>query len=416
MSIWKSSWFLPVLGFVLLLLLSPLRAASQISPLAETTEKLRAIQEDQNDPAGVPERVQALLKQLKSEIREFLTESLSQGAAWGASNAGDLRGLLLAELRKKGVELRRQDEEEPGKGFFGNIEEIKVDVPDYLPDKMAITVTLQIPYGSDSSFYVFQKTGYAWRLIIVKEANDYSDIGGGLEGFDHQFSPPTSEGNWFVVVGNTHPWPSSCWNAITYSVLAPGPDPDKPSVLFHKENGIYRCEDELFKLHTTSDSFRVSYFSDGQLDFNSLMIRVHNDAFQFVNGSFERVSAQEETPAEFVDEWAYVSWADASLWSDPNQLETLQHWHETLEGKKDQTYTSEFTFAQACGDSGKNQRWQVGLEITSENHTDYLPENLFFEVTRLDGKLTLTRIDTKRPPGCPGETPIESPSSPRKLP
>ena len=81
-----------------------------------------------------------------------------------------------------------------------------------------------------------------------------------------------------------------------------------------------------------------------------------------------------------------LPWTEANRWS----AEGLQRWHQLLKAH------GRFSFVQRC--KGTQEKWQLGLAINNENR------ELYLTVIRKNGDFYLQSINTKRPPGCPGET------------
>lgn len=249
---------------VSLLSSTPCRVGAQDGPIADTAKKLQAVRVVDNPqedlPYSVPSTVRPLLKLLKQQLRELIAETLNQQGA--AATATTARASIIGKLERENVELRPAVEgpspyPEADFNQYGFIQDIRVDQPKRLPNILAAVTTLQIPCGSDSSLYVFQRTEKNWKLVIAQEADDYTQVSGAQGSFDYAVSPPDKAGKWFVVTTHFHPWCTSNWNAVHIKAFRIGPSQEQPRVLLDKDEQAYRGEDSLSTLRTAADSFRV---------------------------------------------------------------------------------------------------------------------------------------------------------------
>ena len=385
-------------------------AQPQVTAIRSTVAALQKIQpppDEREHPEGVPEAARPLLKQLKHQLRDLIAATLNAQSA----NLGERDRLaedLIGTLKSGGVIVG--DKGSPDTQFFGGVYDIKIRRPAGHPELLAAVTDMQIPCGEDASLYLFQRDGAKWNLVLALEANDYPEISGGQGDFDFAVSPSDSQGKWFVIATNLSPWCSSCWNGIYYRVVQPGPDPYSPVVLFKGSSDMmYRCtEGPSYKLRVDADGFQTTYTGSLSLDVGVWGMDCI-DHYQVAGGHWRRTAPLAQLPYEFLDRWMELPWNEVARWSDSSKTAVLERWHERLSPHYERRdperyyYSSYIDFAQPCGKTPA--RWQIGVSIDSEKRVDRLPEELFFTVTKHGEAFYLQRIDTIRPPGCPGETP-----------
>jgi hypothetical protein len=162
----------------------------------------------------------------------------------------------------------------------------------------------------------------------------------------------------------------------------------------------------FYKLDVGDAGFQVTYISYMNLDL-TMLLRIHIDHYRIIGSRATRIAPLAEKPEGFLDEWIDLPWQEAVRWSDPSNAAALEKWHARLARSYDlqsldkHDYGSQFEFSQPC--DKPPTRWQIGVSIDSLTRVDRLPEELYFTVTRQGEALFLQRIDTVRPPGCPGK-------------
>jgi hypothetical protein len=164
---------------------------AQSESISETSKKLQSIKVV-NDPSvdlpyDVPERVQPLLKQFKSQIRELISSALEKLGPDATPDA--LRDSMIQELNRADVIAghgKRDSKEDYD--MYGFVQDVGVERPAGKLDLLEVVTTLGIPCGADSSPYVFQKKGGGWMLALRHEANGYKQVEGALGGFGYSIS------------------------------------------------------------------------------------------------------------------------------------------------------------------------------------------------------------------------------------
>jgi hypothetical protein len=208
--------------------------------IADTVASLHRIAVDYTK---VPLEARPLLTRLKYHIRDVISHALND-AGTKPSTSIALRTRIWNQLTAGGITTGQPRErsaagtESESKYGFGDLYDVEVSKPLHHPELIAVTTTLEIPCGRDSSLYIFRKHHRDWRLILAQEANDYDLVSGAQGLFNYRISPGYSK-QFFVVTVNVNPWCTSNWQSIRYSALRAGSSAYKPHVLASGEETIY---------------------------------------------------------------------------------------------------------------------------------------------------------------------------------
>src|SRR5262249_15096787 len=144
----------------------------------------------------VPPGARPLLTALKHQLRDTITDILNTEPAYldHLRSSKQLEGYLSKQLRHHGVPLMRDDEEFDDAHPYGLVW-TSIERPKGHNNLFAVTTTLGIAYGSDTSLYLYKQEGLRWVLILAMETNDYSEVCSAQESLDFEVSPPDEEGN-----------------------------------------------------------------------------------------------------------------------------------------------------------------------------------------------------------------------------
>ena len=238
--------------------------------IAGTVSRLRENRVDSFDP-GVPPAAQALIVKLKHQLRDFIQETLNS-RAYEDDGPHRLDTMLNDELEKAGVQLTRDTEEIydgkiPEYYSYGDIYEFKVSRPAGHRDLVAVTTTLGVCCGVDTSLYLFQYEGQKWNLVLAYESSEYDEIDGAHAILQYAVSPPEKNGDFFVAVANVNPWCTSNWQTLRYVVLKPVIGSNEPKVILSKTNTIYLgVADPVYELNLEPQGFRLSLFDEKMME------------------------------------------------------------------------------------------------------------------------------------------------------
>jgi hypothetical protein len=382
-------------------LLSPPLARAQAETVSMTAQKLQAFPVTANEQAivEIPKVARPLLTQFKREIRDLIAAKVNLDRD---GSVAALRNSILEDLKRSGaIPDASNDLPETDDNRYGFVSELKIESPPQHQDLLAAILKLQIPCGSDSSLYVFQKENNRWNLVLAEEANDYAEIYGAQGSMGYAISPPDESGQWFVATTNVNPSCASNWQGVRFKALRPGLTADEPRFLLNEHSGIFLGEDEVTNLQVARDSFSLSFVAEQGLDLG-IMLRVHHFKYSVSADRATRIPPLAFLPQDFLDEWLNLPWDEAARWTDDSALVESRDWHARAE--EITSHGPEFDFVQLCGMTNPAVKWLLGLVFADSNPgvaTD-LPEELYFTV-RSDGRaFYLAGASPSRPQGCPG--------------
>jgi hypothetical protein len=306
-------------------------APAEQTPLERVVATARVLQDfhftkdiPDND---VSERVRPLLTDLKHGLRDWIGQLLNDS---GSRNPKDAEKAAIASLMAASVYTDSQDAEygsEEDKHPYGWVEELRIEQPKDNSQLLAVTTTIGLNCGNDTSLYVFQRRSAAWELVLAQEANDYADVGGAHGSFQYAISALEPGGGWYVATANINPWCSSMWQAIRFQVLRPGVAPYAPRILLDQNDTIYLGMDEGPNLALEKDRFRLSWFGGSIAP--DVLIRVHVAEFEIGGYSAVRIPPYAVSAQDFIDEWLTLPWEEAEHWTR-GKLGEVKYWHDRL--------------------------------------------------------------------------------------
>ena len=359
----------------------------------------RALQKLDGEAAytDVPVEARPLLTRLKHQLRDLVSRTLDADPSM-LTDARVLNARVLAALKREGVTTGRPKDDVH---TYGSVISVNVFRPGRYASLIAVTTTVSVQCGEDTSLYLFRREGKRWRLVLADESNDYEKISGARESFDFRVSPADASGDFFVVSADVNPWCTSAWQLMRYRVMRVGQDAYSPRVLRSGEEEIYLGTDlEGFRLTADASTFTLRFDSAQSLDPGRL-IRPHVLKFEVSNDGAERIAPVALKPEDFADEWAHMNWDEAARWGEPSKLSELKRWHDTLNPDGKGFMGSEILFVRPCGKPAL--AWQVGVEsyIDDENRAR-VPPKLYFTVAREGGVFRMRGVSDARPPECGG--------------
>ena len=355
----------------------PALAEETVAPIARTIESLHRVPVEDLD-TDVPEAVRPLLTQLKHELRELVAARL--GTA-GDRPAAALQAELVAALRQAGVHLGETKAKSP----YGDVLDLQLERPPAHPGLLAVTITLDVMCGADSSLYVFRREAAGWTLILAQESNGYDTVAGAQNLFDSSFSPPRPGEGWFVLVSGVNAWCTSNWQSLRFKVLRPGASPDEPKVILSSSQTIFGTD---YKARIERGVVALAFQGDMSLDID-LMIREHSVRYRVQGDRATRVPPLATKPEDFLDEWVALPWDEARRWTAP--VAELERWHTRLEPKEPSAYGHSGV---RSGKAGRAGAWWVQLCLEGKG----LPAGLYFLVSKPAGAYRMEAVQTKLPP------------------
>jgi hypothetical protein len=391
---------------VAVLLMGTSLRAVPVSPHAqkavETIRQLREIGVPKPDETSrsfpVPASVTALLRTLNHELEALLMEELNDASRPRLPNEEE----ILDDLRKAGWQ-----EIPPNKwAAYGEIKEISYNLnPDYRPGILIVTTQLWLPYDDsdpDAAVYVFQGEKRNWELVLKADADFGTTSDGRLNGMQSKISPPDSEGKWFLVVAHVPPSQRMEEHFVQYEALRPGKESGKPVVLVSRRDPVNSAFQPPFELSVYPDSFQVKEGVERKLDGQLGTVFM---TYEIDNYGARRVGPLGESPVDFLDQWVQAAWDDAKRWSEEKAWPALVTWHERLDNLA--ADSAEVTSMQPCprGKQG-DEEWVIELAFDAGVSPVLGSDQLYVEVARKDDDYRLVWVETTRPKGCDGKTPL----------
>ena len=415
---------------------------SVAAQVARTQAALRNFKTDWMD-TSIPDGAAPLITSLKHQLRDVVLNVLNSVSPEPAC-PDVARSIALSSLASQGVKVEQPDCDsvvqptDEHEYAYGDIHEIAVRRPTSDPDLLAITTTLGVCCGEDTSLYLVRRLGPRWALVITEEADGYTEVSGALGNFEYYIAEPDAEGNFFLVTANITPWCSSNWQELRYKVTRPGAGAQGQRILMTAKDVVYLQDDPIFKLSGGPTGFSLRFQAEYSLD-PGIFARERILRYQVQGNQTLRVNPVAGSARDFLDEWINMPWDEANRWSDPSTCAEQRHWHAFLHDKKCWT-TDGLSFVQPCesaasghGDANPTE-WQIGVDISpagsdvpdagepgginSADSADSiqpkraaalqelcvsLPSTLFFTITQNADGFIMKQIAFIRPPGCRGK-------------
>lgn len=182
-------------------------SGSQGSDRTGVTETCRALRSlpvtEAYSHGAVPPQAKPLLKDLKAGLRELIA-SIVNTVNLGPDASRQVRERIVSALKERGVIVGAEPDLDSELGY-GYVADISTTMPLQHADLLAVTVTLSIPCGNDTSLYLFRHSDERWNMILVDEVTGYSEISGARGQFKFQVSPPAADGSFMVLSASVPP-------------------------------------------------------------------------------------------------------------------------------------------------------------------------------------------------------------------
>jgi len=310
---------------------------------------------------------------------------------------------ILSSLRRVSEKVNPEKMKD-GIFHYGEIEDIKIDQPPGHPDILAVTTTLSLVCGDDTSFYLLRREAGQWTVAASQEANNYEDERGAQGFFQYALSPPDSSGRWFAVTSNVPTHCISYWHILRYKAFEIGPQPPLPNYLFEGEESIWTLED--FGIISVEPSgFKIELWAYQGLDVG-VMVRQNVLAYRVDGQNVMRVAPLAREPEGFLDEWFNLPWSEAQKWVVPVGHDDFSRWHKIIHSGYSESGTkfyTEFTFGPPACEVQKDE-WLIGLEFFPDSDSEALqsglPQYMYFTVALRNGSYVLAGASEHVSPKC----------------
>lgn len=416
--------FTLITGFLLLLQFCLIPATTAIADNEKNSETtafdiaatIKALRHEilPSDDPSVPVKIRPLLTKLKHQLRDLISTSLNVSPA-DYENLENVGKVILEELQKQGISI--------GKRTVSVVKLGSVDVPDNIedgytygdinqvvvrrvinhPDLIAATTTIGVVCGDDTSLYIFKRINEKWKLVIAQEASDYELVSRAQGRFSYSISPPSDNGEFFVVTKSITPWCTSAWRSIHYQVLRQGVTPYQPIKILNQEDGIFLGDEPYGSISILPTGFTIE-FEDS--DWLGRFTRNHVKSYQLVGDKIQKIQPFAREPENFLDEWFNLSWDEASKWVQGSALKSLRSLHTIIRNDRsgaDRRISESSVFTPpAC--EVKPDQWQVGIKFSPYDESKLLPagvpKELYFTIIRKDDDFFVKEVSKTRQQLC----------------
>ncbi len=311
---------------------------------------------------------------LKQTSLEAVRQVLGVALAGGPRSGEALSAKVLEAFRRAGAAI-----DVPGvsadKQEVGTLKGIQIQRPDGHPTKLGVVIALSLPCDSDSSFYVLEEQqGGAPAVILVDEANGYTDISEGRIALGYRISPPDDHGGWFVVVSDAAPWCSSAWRGIRTRLLEPGPSADAPRRVWAEHSSAFLEREPVAAITAGRDDFELRYV-DHAPPFSTGDMRKHVHHYLRRGAGVLRAQPIVAKPIDLPGEWIAMPWEEAQRFVAGGAAEGLRPWHRKL-GLAAKTCTGAVTVEHEDEATGRTR-----LSVTTAG-CKALPPRVLFDVEK----------------------------------
>ncbi len=340
--------------------------AAEAAPAGSTTwevvSRLRAFKPE--DSTQVPPAVAGDLTALKHALRDRIVR-VAETPGSARTSPRDLTARVIAQLASEDVPVGDTSD------GYGAISQIVMWQPPEYHAWLLATTTLSVPYGDDTSVYVFERNGGTWRYVLAAEATGYTKLAGAQGSLRVEVSPPGAAGEPpYLLLTNITPWPTSVWQTLRIEALRAGKSPQSPRVLVRRAESCNINED--YSMSVGPSGFEVIWLA-GAVDSDLAGYRgVRYLRYAVTAGGAAPVSDIAFDPIRLVQSWTARPWTAASRLAAPAARTAARPWHRRL--RRQNGEDAEW----ACGlDAlrvGKGDRGELQVEAGCKQGDEEEPE------------------------------------------
>jgi hypothetical protein len=300
------------------LLGQPPQRTARSRSIRDIVSELRRFHGEENRDSEVPPEVSRNLEALKHGLRDMIIQTLAEpNSATTEPNA------LATEVIEH---LESEDVPVGDSGGYGVISNIEFRRPTEYPSWLVATTTVSIPYGEDTSLYVFDLKGGSWKYDLSQEADGYAEISGAQGWLTYRVATATPGGRPYLITADVSPSEASVWQALRLRILRVGVDPDHP-VLLAKRTLSY-CLDDAYYFSVHANGFGLIYL-DYAVDPELAGYRSVHYLEYAVSAKGALVSRDIKIdPSNVIRKWVSWNWTAAQKSVDPSSTGGLQEWHQ----------------------------------------------------------------------------------------
>ncbi len=371
--------------------------------ITRLAHKLQRI--DIEDETVVPEQARPLFVSLREAVREWAVAQVRAGRIPETPD-GPAADVLQKELEA----LIPKWKDETGYRY-GTWAGVAIErVPEH-PELIGVQVTLNVPYGCDTSLALLEKRGRTWQTVLIDQSDEPREISDAWCDFSYGVSPAAADGRYFVVTASVNPWPTSNWQSLRWNVLRPGASARRPEVLASNSEPLFLGRDPAFDLVVTRDDFALGFVTSAECaDGDGFQEKVRS--FQVNGAQLAEIWPSDEPVCDFLADWARAPWTEAASWAHPSASPSVARWHDRIAGWADTVgpaFAMEVGSAEPC--VGGPARMQVEVDLYAgwsdaaggPRRADVpgAPAAIYLELLPSQGELRVLDISSDPHPGCP---------------
>jgi hypothetical protein len=297
------------------LLGQPPQRTARSRSIRDIVSELRRFHGDENRDSEVPPEVSRNLQALKHGLRDMIIQTLSE-----PNSATTEPNILATEVIEH---LEREDVPVGDSGGYGVISKIEFRRPAEYPSWLVATTTVSIPYGEDTSLYIFDLKGGTWKYVLSQETDGYAEISGAQGWLTYRVA--SAGGRPYVMTADVSPAQASVWQALRLRVLRVGVDPDHPLMLAKRT--LSYCLDDAYYFSVHADGFGLIYL-DYAVDPELAGYRSVHYLEYAVSAKGAWVSRDIKIdPSDAIRRWVSSNWTAAQKSVDRLSAGQLQEWH-----------------------------------------------------------------------------------------
>jgi hypothetical protein len=286
--------------------------------------ELRRFPVDPDNADAVPQPVATNLTRLKHALRDLIVDVVAAPDA--VKSAPDvLAARVIERLEGEGVPVGDE-------GGYGAIPRIEFRRPPEYPAWLVATTSLSIPYGLDTSLYLFETQGSSWRHVLTVESNGYKEISGAQGWLTYYVAPPVPHQKPYLVTADITPSPVSVWQDLRVTVLRVGGRPETPIVLASRE--LNYCLDDAYYFSIRAGGFGLIYLTSAVDPELAGYRGVHY--LEYAVGTDRALRVKEVTidPSVEIRRWEAKDWPAASRSVDASAAGDLREWHQRFQRER----------------------------------------------------------------------------------
>ena len=289
--------------------------------IRDIVTRLRHVQTHEGD-AIIPPSAISDLTALKHALRDLITNTVNVATDMPPE---ELQARVIAQLEREDVPVGDITGDDGG---YGVITAINLARPKEYPGWLIATTSLAIPYGDDTSLYVYEIRTGAWQLAMSLESNGYDEISGAQGWLQYRVGLSLGGRVPFLVATDHNPWPTSNWQGLRLGVFQVSRRPEHPLRLVKRD--LFYWISEPYQVSIRPGGFGLIYDGPSVPGVKDWNVAVHYREYAVSPGAAVLLRASAVDPNVFAGRWAQAPWSIASASVDEPARAGSREWHDRL--------------------------------------------------------------------------------------